>query len=123
MDILYNPDTLFKTAYNTEKNYWLVLLQGNWWEESHYEFNKKNLSNRVTEKSEFLKGVPKTPKLVESSVYTTKHVHYFSIIPEDLKWVVKDNQRCNVETGKVKIWYPYAWTPSINTIMNWEVLA
>ena len=49
---------------------------------------KKQLEVRGTTKSEILKGDPKCPDLIVTSVYGTKPVHYLRISSEELKWVV-----------------------------------
>ena len=57
---------------------------------------------RGTSKAEVLKGDPKRTKLVESSVYDTTPVHYTSMVSEDFKWVLKENDSSNVDTVKVE---------------------
>ena len=41
---IYNSDEVFKAAYNHEKNYWLMVLQGNEWEASRHILHKINWS-------------------------------------------------------------------------------
>ena len=62
---------------------------------------KAHIETRGTENAAVLKGDTKTTKLIEDSVYETKPVHYISVVSEDLKWVVKEKECFNVETGKV----------------------
>ena len=54
---------------------------------------------RGTTKAEILKGNPKCPDLIATSVYDTKPVHYLSILNEELKWVVCEKDVYNVDTG------------------------
>ena len=49
-----------------------------------------------------MKGDSKLTKLIEASVYGTKHVHYFSKVSEEMKWDVKEKGCLNFEEGKVK---------------------
>ena len=49
-----------------------------------------------------MEGGPKCTNLIEASMYDTTHVHYISMISEDFKWVVKETECFNVDTGKVK---------------------
>ena len=46
-----------------------------------------------------LKGEPKCPDLIATSVYDTKPVHYLSMSSEELKWVVCEKDVYNVDTG------------------------
>ena len=46
-----------------------------------------------------VKGEPKPPDLIATSVYDTNLVHYLSMPSEDLKWVVCDKGVYNVDTG------------------------
>ena len=61
---------------------------------------KKQLEVRGTKKSAILKGEPKCPDLIATSVYDTKPVHYLSMSSEELKWVVCEKDVYNIETGK-----------------------
>ena len=54
---------------------------------------------RGTTKAEILKGDPKCPDLIVTSVYGTKPVHYLRISSEELKWVVCEKDAYNVDTG------------------------
>ena len=49
-----------------------------------------------------MEGYPKRTNIIEDIIYDTKHVHYISMVSEELKWVVKQKECFNVETGKVK---------------------
>ena len=48
-----------------------------------------------------VKGGPKVTKPIEDSVYDTKPVNYTSIVLEEFKWNVKENDCFYVETDKV----------------------
>ena len=48
-----------------------------------------------------MEGDPKFINLIEASMHDTTPVHYISMISEELKWVVKEKECFNVETGKV----------------------
>ena len=50
-------------------------------------------------KAYVLKGDPKPPIIVASSVYDTKSVHYISMVSSDLKWVVTEKYVFNVDSG------------------------
>ena len=63
---------------------------------------KENIDTRVTAKTEVLKGGPKLTKLIEASVYYNKSVHYIIMVLEKFKWIVKEYDCLNVDTGKVK---------------------
>ena len=60
---------------------------------------KKQLEVRETTKSAILKGDPKCPDLIATSVYNTKPVHYLIMSNEELKWVVCEKDVYNVDTG------------------------
>ena len=60
---------------------------------------KKQLEVRGTTKAAILKGDPKFPDLIATSVYDTKPVHYLRMSSEELKWVVCEKDVYNVETG------------------------
>ena len=60
---------------------------------------KKQLEVRGTTKAEILKGDPKYPGLIATSVYNTKPVHYLSMSSEELKWVVYEKDMYNVDIG------------------------
>ena len=45
-----------------------------------------------------LKGDPKCPDLIATSVYDTKPVHYLSMSSEELKWAVCEKYVYNVDT-------------------------
>ena len=47
-----------------------------------------------------MEGDPKLANLIEDSMYDTTPVHYSSMVSEKFKWVVKDKQYFNVDTGK-----------------------
>ena len=66
------------------------------------KLKKAYIDTRGTQKSEVLKGGPKLTKLIEDIVYDTKTFHYVSIVSEELKWVLKEKDSFNVDTGKVK---------------------
>ena len=54
---------------------------------------------RGTVKAAVLKGDKECPDLVASSVYDTKPVHFLLMVCESLKWVVKEKDVYNVDTG------------------------
>ena len=54
---------------------------------------------RGTTKVAILKGDPKCPDLIATSVYDTKRVHYVSMSSEELKGVVCEKDVYNVDTG------------------------
>ena len=63
---------------------------------------KAHIETRGTAKEAVLKGDPKLTKIIEASVYETNTFHYISMVSEELKWVTKEKECFNVETGKVK---------------------
>ena len=63
---------------------------------------KAHIDTRGTLKEAVTEGDPKGTNLVEASMCDTTHVHYISMVSEELKWVVKDTECFNVHTGKVK---------------------
>ena len=63
---------------------------------------KENIDTRGTAKTAVLKGGPKLTKLIEVSVYGNKSVHYISMVSEEPKKVVKEEDFLNVDTDKVK---------------------
>ena len=48
-----------------------------------------------------MEGYTKRTNLIEAIMYDTTPVHYISMVSEQLKWVLKDKECFNVETGKV----------------------
>ena len=49
-----------------------------------------------------MEGCPKLTNLIEAKMYDTTPVHYISMVSEEFKWVVKEKECFNIETGKVK---------------------
>ena len=43
----------------------------------------------------------KRTNLIEYTIYDTKPVQYISMVSEELKWVVKNKECFNVDTGKI----------------------
>ena len=68
------------------------------------EFNSKKapIDTRRTSKETVTEGYPKRTNIIKDSIYNTTPVHYISVVSEELKWVVKDKECFNAETGKVK---------------------
>ena len=62
---------------------------------------KAQIETRGTSKEAVTEGDPKRTNLVEASMYYTTPVHYIIMVSEYLKWVVKEKECFNVETGKV----------------------
>ena len=48
-----------------------------------------------------MKGNTKFLKLIETSVHGIKLFQYTSVVLEELKWIVKEKECFNVDTGKV----------------------
>ena len=68
------------------------------------EFKSKKVHSetRETVKAEFLGGDPKILNLIEDSVYENKHVHYTSMVSEELNQFVNEKQFLNAEMGKIE---------------------
>ena len=49
-------------------------------------------------KAAILKGDPKCPDLISTSVYDTKPVHYLSMSSEELKWFGFEKDVYNIDT-------------------------
>ena len=62
---------------------------------------KAHIGTRGASKESVTEGDPKRTNLIEASMYYTTHVHYISMVSEELKWVVREKECFNVETGKV----------------------
>ena len=60
---------------------------------------KKQLEVSGTTKAAIMKGDPKCPDLIATSVYDTKPVHYLRMSSEELKWIVCEKYFYNVDTG------------------------
>ena len=60
---------------------------------------KKQLEVRGTTKAAIMKGEPKCPDLIATSVYDPYPVHYLSMSREELNWVVCEKDVYNVDTG------------------------
>ena len=73
------------------------------------ELKSKNahIDTRGTSKEEVTEGYPKRTNLIEASMYDTTPVHYITMVSEELKWVVKEKECFNVDTGKVRNLYSY----------------
>ena len=62
---------------------------------------KQHIDTRGASNEAVTEGGPKCTNLIEASMYDTTPVHYISIVSEELKWVVKEKECFNFETGKV----------------------
>ena len=62
---------------------------------------KAHIDTRGTAKEAVLGGDPKFTNLIEASMYDTNPVHYYGMVSEELKRVVKEKENFNVDTGKV----------------------
>ena len=62
---------------------------------------KAHIDTRGASKEAVTEGDPKCINLIEASMYYTTPVHYIIMVSEYLKWVVKEKECFNVETGKV----------------------
>lgn len=58
---------------------------------------------RGTVKAAKLEGDKDSPFLIVSSVYDTKSVHYLSMVSETVKWVLKERDVYNVDTGAKEV--------------------
>ena len=63
--------------------------------------NKAYIQTRVTAKEAVMEMYKKCTKLVEASMFDTKPVQYIIMISDQLKLVVREKQRLNLETRKV----------------------
>ena len=63
---------------------------------------KAHIETRGTAKEAVLEGDQRFTELIAASMYDTKPSHYTSMVSEEFKWVVKEKECFNVETGKVK---------------------
>ena len=63
---------------------WIEVKEGTYWE------NKAVLEED-----------PKYTNLIEDSMYDTNPIKYISMVSEELKWIVKDKECFDFETGKV----------------------
>ena len=108
-DNLYNLALFCRTSYNHKKK---VLCHGVTREDSQGimdcvkrdEVKNQTKVNKVcgTVKAAKLEGNPNFPYLIATSIYDTKSVHYFSMISEQVKWMVKENDVYNKETKRMK---------------------
>jgi hypothetical protein len=108
LDNLYNSAKFCRVAYVHSK----VLLNGVTRKGKHVlpkcvlqEEKKKRsdvLAARGTVKAAVLKNDPLLTDLMASSVYDTKPVHFLSTFCESIKWIVKERQTFNVNTGKTE---------------------
>ena len=48
-----------------------------------------------------MEGCPKRTNIIEDIIYDTKHVHYISMVSEELKWVIKEKECFNFYMGEV----------------------
>jgi hypothetical protein len=55
-----------------------------------------------TVKAAKLEGNPNFSYLIATSIYDTKPVHYFSMISEQVKWMVKENDAYNKERKRME---------------------
>ena len=53
-----------------------------------------------------MEGDPEFTNLIEASMYYTNPVHCIIMVPEELKWDVKEKECFNIEMGKVKHYIP-----------------
>ena len=109
MDNIYNSATFFKAVYNHEKKLpthgvTRKIMRGipPCIKQEELNSKKANIDIKGTVKKSVLKGDPKITKLIVSSVYDNKPVHYISMVSEELKWFVKYKECFNVDMGKVK---------------------
>ena len=61
----------------------------------------EHIDNRVTSKASVVGGGPTFPNLIEASLYDTNHIHNISMVTEELKWILKDEECLNFETDQV----------------------
>ena len=61
---------------------------------------KATIDTRGTSKEAFTEGYPKCTNLIEARIYDTNHVHYISMVSEELNWFVREKYCFNVYTGK-----------------------
>ena len=78
------------------------------------KIKKGQLEDFWTTNEAVLKGKPKTPNLVASSVYEIKPVQYLSVVSYDLKCVVTEKYVFNVDMGRNEN-LVFLW---MNTIFN-----
>ena len=64
---------------------------------------KAHIETMVPEKKAVMEGDTKFTNLIESSIYNNNHIYHISMVPEELKWFIKDNECFNVDAGKVKL--------------------
>ena len=86
MDNLYNYVTFFKRAWNHKSKFKVHGVTRNGMRgipgcvvQEKQKSRKKQLEVRGTTKAEILKGDPKCPDLISTSVYNTKTVQYLSM--------------------------------------------
>ena len=92
---LYNYVTFFKRTWNHKRKFkvhgvtrkGMRGIPGCVVQEEQKQRNKHLEVNQTT-KSAILKGDPKGPDLITTSVYVTNPVHYLIMSNEELKWVV-----------------------------------
>ena len=112
MDNLYNSATFCKRAYNHSKK---VLVHGVTRKgmrgipacvtQEEQKKRSDQVAARGTVKAAVLKGDPGCPNLIATSVYDTKPVHYLSMICESIKWVLKERNVYNVDSGMMEKLY------------------
>ena len=106
MDNLYNSAAFCKAAYNHPRK---VLVHGvtrkemrsipEYVKQEEEKCRKKQLTVRETVKAAVLKGDPKCPNLIATSIYDSKPVHYLSMCTE--KWSEVKKNVYNRETGEM----------------------
>ena len=64
--------------------------------------NKAHVESRGVETAEVMEGDPKCTKNISASAYDTTNVYELSMVSEELKWVMKEKECFNVDTGKAE---------------------
>ena len=110
MDNVYNSVTFCKQAYNHPKKFIChgvtrKVIRGIAKEVFQNEAinRKEQIKVRGTVKAAVLKGDPKRPALVATSVYDTKPVHFLSTTCKSLIWKVKEKLVNNIDTGLMEV--------------------
>ena len=83
---------------------------------------KAHIDTRGTLKEAVTEGDPKGTNLVEASMCDTTHVHYISMVSEELKWVIKETECSNVDTGKVILTLIYESLVSMQFLNQYQSL-
>lgn len=106
MDNLYNSAVFCKHAYTHDQKVKVhaVTRKGmrgipSCVTQEEEKSRKAQINFRGMVKAAVLKGDNKCPDLVASSVYDTKPVHFLLMVCESFKWIVKEKDVYNVDTG------------------------